>query len=356
MASGQRGIRAAWHQGTILVRADGGGAIGAGHVMRCLALAQAWQDAGGSVHFAAAELSDTLRQRLADERVTVIDLELTPGGVADADATVRHAKRVGAAWVVADGYGFGEPFQRSIKDAGLKLLVIDDYGHADGYHADLVLNQNLDADPSRYQRCRPATRLLLGTKYALLRREFVQWGERPREIPDVARHLLVSFGGSDPHELAAKTIRAIHRIVEPVLATTVVAGSQELQARLASLASDGPQRVEVLGHVSEMPGLMARADLAIAAAGSASWERALLRLPSLVITAAENQRLIAEALHRAGAALDLGWWHEVSEAGLADSIRDAALDAALRRRQADAASRLVDGRGSGRILEAMMGR
>ena len=47
--------------GTMLVRADATMAIGSRHVMRCLALAQGWQDAGGDVTLAAASLGDALR-------------------------------------------------------------------------------------------------------------------------------------------------------------------------------------------------------------------------------------------------------------------------------------------------------
>jgi len=321
--------------------------------MRCLALAQAWHDAGGAVAFISAGLSGELRHRLAQEHMALLDLDQAPGGSQDAEATAEHALRAGAEWVVADGYGFGAEYQRVIKQADLKLLVLDDYGHAEYYYADIVLNQNLDADRSLYKACEPTTRLLLGTTYALLRREFLRQADRPRSIPRIVRHVLVSFGGSDPHDLAAKTIRAIQRIDEPVLETTVVAGDDRLQARLALLVGDGPQHFEVLGHVSDMPGLMGRADLAIAAAGGSSWERALLRLPSLVVIAAENQRPNAEALHRVGAALNLGWWREVTEETLAESIRATALDRPLRRIQAAAVGRLVDGLGAGRVVEAM---
>jgi len=341
--------------GMMLLRADGGAGIGSGHVMRCLALAQAWQDAGGAVALVSAGLSDELRHRLAQEHMTLLDLDEVPGSSQDAEATAQHALRAGAEWVVADGYGFGAQYQRVIKEAGLKLLVLDDYGHAEYYYADVVLNQNLDADRSLYQACEPTTRLLLGTTYALLRREFLRQANRPRSIPEIARHVLVNFGGSDPRDMAARTILAIQGIEDPVFETTIVTGDDGLRSRLSALAEDGPQRIEVLGHVSEMPELMADADLAVAAAGGSSWERALLKLPSLVVIAADNQRSVARALDHAGAAIVLGWWHDVSEAALAASIRDAAMNAPLRRRQSEAAGRLVDGMGAGRVVQILVG-
>ena len=180
----------------ILVRADGGVAIGLGHAMRCLALVQAVADeCGGSAEFLMADPPPAFAARAAHEGATVHALGAAPGGVADAAETVRRAG--GADWIVLDGYHFDGGYQRALVDAGLKLLAFDDHGHAGSYPAHLVLNQNLGAGPEPYADRAPYTRLLLGPRHALLRREFRHLGRA------AARRALRWRGGCSSRSAAA---------------------------------------------------------------------------------------------------------------------------------------------------------
>lgn len=182
---------------TLIIRADTSTTIGMGHVVRCFALAQYWLECnGGKVLFATAGLPRLIRERFHNERIEVIDINSIPGGIDDAALTAENVIKESVEWVVVDGYHFNEHYYHIIRQAGAKLLCIDDYGHLDNYTANLVLNQNITADAKLYKNRDPSTNLLLGVRYAMLRREFREWSEWSRKIPKLAGNVLVTLGGA----------------------------------------------------------------------------------------------------------------------------------------------------------------
>ncbi len=196
----------------LLLRADANALMGTGHVMRCLALAQAWQDRGGLAAFLSAPLPSAIETRLSAEGLAVVALKSWPGGAADAAETIRQAEALQADWVVVDGYQFDAAYHKALKDAGLKLLVLDDNGDSGFYWADLVLNQNIHAQADWYKNRASYTRLLLGTQYALLRREFLAWRGWQRDTPETAYKILVTLGGSDPDNVTLKVLEALSEV------------------------------------------------------------------------------------------------------------------------------------------------
>jgi UDP-2,4-diacetamido-2,4,6-trideoxy-beta-L-altropyranose hydrolase len=338
--------------GLLLIRADADTQMGTGHVMRCLALAQAWQDEGGTVLFALASVTPALEARLGGEGFEIVHVSAPVGGTLDAIETATFAREAGVAWVAVDGYQFDAAYQQAIKGSGLNLLAVDDYGHAKHYWADLVLNQNISARETLYPSREAYTRLLLGTLYALLRREFWPWRGWQREISEEARRVLVTMGGADPDNVALKVLQALQLIqAKDLEVKVVIGGSYPHRESLRGRAIPG--MCELIENPAEMPDLMAWADAAVSAAGSTCWELAFMQLPSLLLILADNQRPIAEGLDRAGSAVNMGWHKNVPPAALAGVLEGFLADKETRAAMAGVGRSLVDGGGNHRVAVSL---
>ncbi len=156
----------------LLVRADANAEIGVGHVMRCVALAQAWRDSGGRVMFILAPGGAEIDERLLSESFEVSTLSAAAGGAEDAAQTSELCARNGTDWLVLDGYHFSQNYRDRISSAAPNLLLVDDHGAFASYDCNVVLNTNVYASHAMYPDRQPRTHFLLGPTYALLRREF----------------------------------------------------------------------------------------------------------------------------------------------------------------------------------------
>ena len=340
----------------ILIRADASAEVGTGHLMRCLALAQGWRARGGQVSFITACESEGLRERLLDEGFQAITLEYSYPDPADWEATSQALAAHPNAWVVLDGYHFDPAYQRRVREADHPLLVIDDMAHLDRYYADIVLNQNINAEQLRYS-CEPYTRLLLGTRYVLLRSEFLAWRGWQREIPKVARKVLVTLGGSDPDNQTLKVVWALQQVDATDLEAVVVVGASNPHFRELQSAIRNPQfAIRLIQNVTNMPKLMAWADMAVSGGGSTCWEMAFMGLPNLTLILADNQRLIAERLDTVGATVNLGSYENLSAAEVAQALRRLLVATEMRAEMARRGRELVDGEGATRVVDRLIGK
>ncbi len=340
--------------GTILIRADASVSIGTGHVMRCLALAQAWQDAGGEAAFALAQSSPSVSSRLQSENARLFSMYSISGSVEDAEETARLAREVGAGWVVVDGYRFDRRYEERLKQEGLKVLLVDDSANGGDHAADLVLNQNAYASRALYRSCGANARFLLGPGYALLRREFRSERGFQRAFPPVAGKVLVTMGGSDPENLTLGVIEALAMIETANLEAVVIAGATNRHAdSLREAAARSHGNIRVLCSVANMPEWMKWADVAVSAAGSTSWEICFLGLPAILIDLAANQTPVARELHRLGAARHLGNAQAALPEYIATALKTLMASAEERISISRKASALVDGLGALRVVSAI---
>jgi UDP-2,4-diacetamido-2,4,6-trideoxy-beta-L-altropyranose hydrolase len=342
-------------EGQAVFRADGGTRIGSGHVMRCLALAQAWVQVGGRATFASAEPCAALEKRICNNSMGRIVMSAEPGSPQDAERTILLARQLQSDWIVLDGYHFGAAYQRAIRDSGKRLLVIDDTAHLDRYCAHLLLNQNIFARREMYHNGESTTDYLLGTRFALLRDEFRRWSGKEGETRDKARRVLVTMGGSDPDDATSKVLHAIYAYGLKYLEVMVVVGADNPHKEKIEnlIRRRSAPDVRLVQNVAHMPELMDWADVAVTAGGSTCWELAYMGVPAVVLVLADNQKDIAAGLDEAGVMINLGSHEKASDEAMADALITLLRNRDLRRQMGLRGRKLVDGNGCDRVVSAL---
>lgn len=330
----------------LLLRADASAESGAGHVMRTLALAQAWQRRGGEAHLASTELDPRLARRVEAAGVRTHAVAPGPGA---ADALGDLAARLDAPGVILDGYGFGRDFILPLRQGGLRILRIEDAPEAGHHGEDQVVNPNLYMQDLRGEVGEGGAERFTGPRYALLRPEFRQPPTRLEPRPGPRLRLLVTFGGSDPSNATELALNALKRVAVPLEVRIVLGPARTLAP---PLLPEGNHALTLLTDVGDMAAQMAWADAALCAAGGTCLELARCGVPALTLTQALNQIPVAQAIDRLGLGWNLGKASDLHAADLAAAIERFAHDAVARVAMAAEGPRQVDGRGSDRVAAA----
>jgi UDP-2,4-diacetamido-2,4,6-trideoxy-beta-L-altropyranose hydrolase len=315
----------------VVFRADASVRIGSGHLMRCLTLAGIMRNRGADVLFVCRDLPGNLC-RLVEERgfrmqrlprpllddqtggpVTGSylppELDLQADAAETATILSAESKRNirGIDLLVVDHYALDFNWEEKMRPWARSIMAIDDL--ADRRHdCDILLDQNYYGNlGDRYQNLLPDRCVrLLGPAYALLRPEFHRERQRQRKRDGTVRQILIFFGGSDPSNETGKALRAIQLLGKADIAVEVVVGAgNPHQDQIRQLCCDIPG-ASFHCQIDNMSELVAGADLAIGAGGTAMWERCYLGLPSLVVVIAANQLQPVLAAAGAGAVISVG--------------------------------------------------
>jgi UDP-2,4-diacetamido-2,4,6-trideoxy-beta-L-altropyranose hydrolase len=355
----------------VAFRTDASLAIGSGHVMRCLTLADALGLYGVQSVFLSRDHVGHLHQVVKARGYPLLSLGGGQGKIPasshadwlgidqqhDIIGTKNHLAGLSVDWLVVDHYGLDAAWEFALRSVCGRVMAIDDLANREHF-VDALLDQNLGKTEADYEDLVSAScKLIIGPRYALVRPEFAKLRSESlsRRGQGRLRNLLITMGGVDKDNLTGAVLEALNQFSQSAdLEVFVVMGSTALwrdyviqQAQKLSFPT------EVLVNVQNMASLMRDADLAIGAAGSTTWERCCMGLPTLQLVLAENQRPIANAMSMAGAALPL----EITDlhVSLCAAISQLIVDRAQLFCMSNAAAKVVDGQGADRVARYLTG-
>lgn len=366
----------------VLVRVDASLVMGTGHVMRCLTLADALTADGMSCTFVCREFAGHMCNlietrghkvaRLPSPAVRLEDSSSNDGagsspttlyafwlGVSQADDardTLMVLAGGAADVVVVDHYALGAEWESSLRAHCETILAIDDLADRD-HDCDVLLDQNLGRLVTDYDGLVPLhCQRLIGPRYALLRPEFavLRSESLARRSDGKCRHILVTMGGVDSDNATGLVLTALESAcLAADMRVTVVLGASAPWKESVQIQAQGMRlKTEIVVNATNMAELMRDADLAIGAAGSTSWERCCMGLPTLQLVLADNQRQIARALDSRGAAVSIERHRLAESIGTvcANLLRDPRDMIAM----SNAAASVTEGLGATRVAESLM--
>lgn len=326
-------------------RTDASKKIGGGHVSRCLNLARELRAQGNKCVFILRRQTGSLIEKIKKDNFEINILKnernfknknlkisntsyqnwLGVSWEVDAAQTCNILKEKEIDWLVIDHYGIDKLWEKKLRPYTKKIMVIDDLANR-SHDCDLLLDQNLIANfKNRYNKIIPKyCNTLLGPKYSLLQKEYENLHlSTPTRIGPV-KNILVYFGATDQIKIIKMTTSAFLNLNRKDISLNIVISSNIKSKDVEDLKklSKKNNNIKLHNESTSLAYLILKADLAIGACGTTSWERCCLGLPSIVITIADNQIPIAKELDKKQLILWLGHYQQVKRKNIEKSLRN----------------------------------
>lgn len=277
---------------SVLIRTDASVAMGTGHVMRCLTVAELLRARGCEVTFMMEPLPGSLIEFVKAKGFLVVQ-KFQPADVC-----------------IIDHYGIDEAWERSIRAVVKKIVVIDDLANR-RHDCDVLIDQNMVPNfESRYDSLVPEhCQRLLGPTYLIMREEFIRERQSIRVRDGQVGNLLIFMGGSDPTNETMKVLDAL--VGSKFSKVDVVVGASNVRKQeIEVMCADAGYAFHC--QIDYLASLMGKADFSIGAGGSTTWERCYVGLPSSSTVVADNQLIATETAAGLDAVWNLGWHEEVT--------------------------------------------
>ncbi len=344
-----------------MIRADGNSKIGAGHLMRCLAVAEALTLSVGRERICficADEESGALaaehgfESRILGTDYQDMEAELPAWGALAESLAEREVGQTEFNVILADSYQVTDAYLTALGRYG-RVALMEDFGtHC--YPVDCVINYNAPAEPEQYRKLYQGkrTRLLIGSRYVPLRGQFLN--HQVCQVREAVRNVLITTGGGDSENIAG---RILERTLRENICFHVVTGRFHPHFRELKAWEQQCDNVRIYHDVKDMAGLMGKCDLALTAGGSTIYELSALGIPFICFSYAENQEALTAYIGEQKVAGFAGAWHKDAAETLnrMEKLFAEFVGSAELRRDCSTRERgMTDGAGSGRVAQALM--
>lgn len=331
----------------LYIRVDMNTVIATGHVMRCIAIAEAAKCSGEDTTFLLAD--EQAVEMLKERGFSYLVLHTK---WADMESELPIIKRVieerKIKALLIDSYQVTETYLETLSKM-VKTLYLDDLNMFDYPVYSLICYANYWKKFS-YDERYTHTKLYLGPGYAPLRKEFSDCP--PKGIKPQVKNLLLLSGGTDSYDVLARLLEQLE--ISKYWRIDVICGryyikQEELRRRYAK-----KKNVCIHGPVSDMKHYMDVADVAVSAGGTTLYELCACGTPTISYAIADNQLDNVKQFQEDGMIDYAGDVRREDAVGhIVGLLNRYHNDKHLREVRAEKMQKFVDGKGAARIAQVL---
>jgi UDP-2,4-diacetamido-2,4,6-trideoxy-beta-L-altropyranose hydrolase len=311
----------------IVFRTDASDIIGTGHVFRCLNLAHQYKEKH-TIYFICKNHDYNLISKI-EETYQVFQIKLEKNNNITLDMNtwlgeneIQEAENIiniiqenelQIDWLIVDHYAINETWENKVSPYVKNICVIDDFTNRK-HNCNILINQQITREEGifKYKNIiNTNCKIYCGNNYLLLHPKYFEYNitEKKYQKKKVLKRINIFMGGSDTYNITEKIIDTCYKFnqeqqKENKIIFDVIIGKsnkyyKQVQEKINKLNYISSENKDFLYfnlyyNLDFIGDLFQKADLCIGAPGSTSYERCLMKIPSLCICIAENQKTVLD--------------------------------------------------------------
>ena len=257
----------------VVILTEGGKKFGLGHVIRCIALRQAFEEKNINPEI----IINCDKNNLALPKTKKFKFFNWLNNK-------NKLLKIVADIVIVDSFVANINLYRTISGLVGNLVCIDDNIRLN-YPKSIVVNVSLNSNEMNYPKNKNI-KYLLGTKYTILRREF--WSETNKKIKKNIKNIMVTFGGYDKNNLTSLVLSFLVKKF-PGTTKNIILGHWSNNSKNLLKIADKNTVIIRNPNAKKIKKLMLLSDISISAGGQTLYEMARIGLPVVGVATAKNQ-------------------------------------------------------------------
>jgi spore coat polysaccharide biosynthesis predicted glycosyltransferase SpsG len=327
-----------------LVRVDGSGILGFGHIMRTIGIAQALKKNNISSLFVVKDFNPKITKVIQSYGFKVKLIPATSNYFQDAEITTNYAYQYNASFILIDlsnsnvltDLGGYKRYIKALKKTGKYLISIDGYG-SECIARKIFLPFDIIIIPyygvKKYSyKINHHTKLFLGPKYFVLRQAFINTINKQKDFNKTQKNILICLSKTASNKLLNKIKMALEGIKPHTINYKFIFDLNDI----------------------ELVKLFKWADIAITNSGLIRYETAFMGLPSIVISINSNHESIMKEYQKSGACLYVGPENQVTTSAIMGAINSLLRDSELNHRLVNQGQKMIDGLGGKRLTYSII--